>query len=62
MQIDPMKESPRPTVEDYIKRTNLYEKSHPISFDLRGYAKYLEDHNISGKNIPSDVMAMFQRY
>lgn len=57
----PTKKYKRQIVVDYIKRVNPYEKSQPISFDLRGYAKYLEEHNISGKNVPLNVMKMFQR-
>lgn len=57
----PTKKYKRQIVVDYIKRVNPYEKSQPISIDLRGYAKYLEEHNISGKNVPLNVMKMFQR-
>lgn len=56
-----MKKSKKQIVEDYIKRVNPYKKPEPVAFDLRGYAKYLDEHNISGKAVPMDVMKMFQQ-
>lgn len=46
-------------VEAFIKRVNPYEKHEPLSIDLRGYAKYLKEHNIDGKK-PNDIVEMFK--
>ena len=32
------------------------------NFDMRGYAKYLEENNIPGKNVPQEVMEKFVSY
>ncbi len=48
-------------VDDFIRRVNPYEKQPGLSFDLRGYSKYVEEHNIPRNNVPESVMKMFQR-
>lgn len=48
-------------VDDFIKRVNPYEKQPGLSFDLRGYSKYVEEHNIPRNNVPESVMQMFQK-
>lgn len=48
-------------VREYIKRTNPYKPLEPLKFDLRGYATYLKEHAISGKEVPEEVIAQFQR-
>lgn len=47
-------------VDEFISRVNPYQKPESLRFDLRGYAKYLKDHNISGKNVSEDIVKMFQ--
>jgi hypothetical protein len=36
-------------VDEYLSRFDPYKKLEPLKFDLRGYAKYLKENNISGK-------------
>lgn len=48
-------------VDEYLSRFDPYKKLEPLKFDLRGYAKYLKENNISGKNVSTDVVKMFQR-
>lgn len=47
-------------VEEFISRVNPYQKPEPLRFNLRGYAKYLKEHNISGKNVNEDIIKRFQ--
>ena len=46
--------------DTFISRINPYQKPEPLRFDLRGYAKYLKEHNISGKNVDENIVKMFQ--
>lgn len=46
-------------VETFIKRVNPYEKPEPLNIDLRGYTRYLEEHNIDGKK-PNNIAEMFK--
>ncbi len=46
--------------DEFIKRTKLYDQPQPLRFDLRGYAKYLKDHNLSGKEVPEEIVKKFQ--
>lgn len=48
-------------VENFIATVNPYEKSPNLNFDLRGYAKYVRDNNLTRKNITTDVMNMFSK-
>ena len=47
-------------VDEFISRVNPYQEPEPLRFDLRGYAKYLKEHGISGKNVNEDIVRMFQ--
>ena len=47
--------------EKFIATVNPYEKSPNLNFDLRGYAQYVKEHNLTGKDITADVMNMFQK-
>lgn len=47
--------------EEFIATVNPYEKSTNLNFDLRGYAKYVKEHNYAGKNIPVDVINKFSK-
>ncbi|MBQ6025648.1 MAG: hypothetical protein IJL20_08600 [Lachnospiraceae bacterium] len=47
-------------VDEFISRINPYQKPEPLRFDLRGYAKYLKEHNLSGKNVDENIVKMFQ--
>lgn len=48
-------------MDDFIERTKPYEKHESLNFDLRGYAKYLEENSISGKDVPKEVVERFMR-
>lgn len=48
-------------VDEFIKRVNPYESHQPIAFDLRGYAAYMEEHNLQGKDITPEIMNKFSR-
>lgn len=48
----------RKIIRDYIKRNNPHNTVSNLSFDLRGYAKYLEDNNIPQEQQP-EVARMF---
>jgi len=48
----------RKIIRDYIKRNNPHNTVPNLSFDLRGYAKYLEDNNIPQEQQP-EVAKMF---
>ncbi len=46
--------------DEFINRTKPYAPQGTLKFDLRGYAKYIKEHNISGKSVPEDVVKRFQ--
>lgn len=48
-------------VDEFIARTKPYEQPQPLRFDLRGYAKYLKDHGMEGKEVPDAVVQKFQK-
>ena len=48
-------------VQTFIETVNPYEKKPGLKFDLRGYAKYLDEHNIPGNNVPPSVVKMFAK-
>ena len=40
--------------DDYIMRTNPYEKDVPFKFDLRGYAAYVTNNNLGFSNLKTE--------
>jgi hypothetical protein len=46
-------------IQSFIEKVNPYETKPGLEFDLRGYAKYLSEHNIPGNNVPPSVVKMF---
>ncbi len=46
-------------VEEFIEKGRIYETQPTLKFDLRGYAKYLKENNLSGKNIDESITSMF---
>ncbi len=56
-----MKKSKSQVVEEYIKRVNIYEKPQPISFDLRGYATYIEENELKASDITPEIMNKFSK-
>ncbi|MBE6015892.1 MAG: hypothetical protein E7241_11130 [Lachnospiraceae bacterium] len=51
----------RKLMEDFIEKSKPYEKHENLHFDLRGYARYLEENSISGKDVPKEVVERFKR-
>ena len=49
------------TIYEYIRKTNPYKPLEPLKFDLRGYAAYIKEHSISGKDVPEEIIAKFQK-
>lgn len=47
-------------VDDFIDRVDPYLDLEPLKFDLRGYAAYLAEHNLDGRNVPEDVVERFK--
>ena len=47
--------------DSFIEKLKPYDKITPLKFDLHGYAKYLKENEISGKNVPSDVVEKFKK-
>ena len=48
-------------VQEYIKKVDPYKPLKPLKFDLRSYAAYLEEHSLSGKDVPDSVLQKFTR-
>lgn len=48
-------------VDEFIERVNPYEIPKPLNFDIRGYAKYLKENNISGKKVSDSIFKKFQK-
>jgi hypothetical protein len=48
-------------VQSFIEAVNPYEKKPSLKFDLRGYSKYLSEHNIPGNDVPLSVVKMFSK-
>ena len=48
-------------VDDYVKKVDLYGDYKPFKFDLRGYARYIEEHSIPRNNVPKEIMDMFDK-
>ena len=48
-------------VDDFNARIRPYEEHENLRFDLRGYAKYLKEHGLHGKEVPAEILKMFQR-
>lgn len=49
-------------VDDFIERINPYETPQPLHFDLRGYAKYLKENNLSGKDTADYILKKFSKW
>ena len=48
-------------VEDFNARIRPYEEHENLRFDLRGYAKYLKEHGMHGKEVSEEIIKMFQQ-
>ena len=47
-------------VDDFIDRVDPYMDLEPLKFDLRGYAAYLKEHNLDGRDVPEAVIERFR--
>lgn len=47
------------TVDEYISRTDPYKKQEPLGFDLREYARYIEEHSISPEQVTAEMWDRF---
>lgn len=47
-------------VDDFIDRVDPYMDLEPLRFDLRGYAAYLKEHNLDGRDVPEEVIERFK--
>ena len=55
-----MKKSERDElVRDFIKRCDPYKKRSVPRYNMRGYADYLKSHDIQGKDVTPEILAMF---
>lgn len=48
-------------MEEFILASKPYEKTPKLQFDLRGYSKYLKEHNIAGNTVPKEVVEFFKK-
>ena len=48
-------------VDEFNIRIRPYEEHENLHFDLRGYAKYLKEHGLSGKEVSEEIIKKFQR-
>ena len=46
-------------VEQFIASMNPYEKQQNIHFDLRAYAKFVEENNISASEVTNEILNKF---
>lgn len=44
---------------EFIQRSNPYEKWSYLNFDLRGYASYVKEHTLTADDITPKIMNMF---
>lgn len=47
--------------DSFIEKLQPYNKITPLQFDLRGYAQFLEENNISGKHVPENIVKRFSK-
>lgn len=47
-------------VEQYVKAVNPYKKQENLHFDLRKYAKFIEENNISASDVTDEMLNMFR--
>ena len=46
--------------DDFVLRLQPYKEHENLHFDLRGYAKYLKENGLSGKEVSEDIIKRFQ--
>ena len=47
-------------MNNFICRCDPYSTVLMPKFDLRGYARYLEEHHLDGFSVTNEIMNMFQ--
>ena len=52
-------EEKRQLVDEYLKKYNPYEKQPTLNFDLRKYARFVEQNNLKRDQITEAVMEQF---
>lgn len=48
-------------IEEFINRENPYRPHESWDFDVRGFIRYIEEHNIPSDQIDESIVAMFER-
>ncbi len=48
-------------VEGFIDTVNPYDNPPVLNFDMRGYANYIKENNLTSYNIKEDVLNMFSK-
>lgn len=48
-------------VDDFVERNNPYKTPVPLQFDIRGYAEYMKENNISGKKVSNEIFEKFYK-
>ena len=48
-------------VEEFINKVDPYSPQPSLKFDLRGYAKYIQEYNLSADEISEEIMTMFKK-
>ena len=47
-------------VDQYVKEVGLYEEKEPLRFNLRAYARYMQEHGLTNPDeVPAEIMASF---
>lgn len=46
--------------EEYLKTHDPYAKSEPLNFDLRAYARYIEENGLTYKDINEEILGKFK--
>lgn len=47
--------------DDFIERIKPYEKPAPFKFDLRGYAEFIKNNNLSSSEITPEMAEQFRK-
>ena len=47
-------------VDRYVEEVGLYEEKEPLRFNLRAYARYMQEHDLTNPDdVPAEVMDSF---
>ena len=56
-----MSTSKETLVEDFIKNNNPYKKNEPLQFDMRAYASYVKENNLTASQITDTILKRFTK-